>query len=60
MNGLVHNPSLIKLIWYYFYNGGGFERIETSFTMRKYREAYIEAAHHLINLEYFTKKFSNE
>jgi hypothetical protein len=43
LNELVHNPSMIKLFWYYF-NAEGLERIETSITMRKYKNAYLEAA----------------
>ncbi len=57
MNILVHNPSIVKLVWFYFYQGDGYLRIERSQTMSKYKDAYFEAADHLMNLEYFNKKF---
>ena len=43
LNKWISNPSLTKLSWYYF-NNEGYDRMAHSKTMRKYSEAYIEAA----------------
>lgn len=52
LNKFVNDPSMVKLCWFYF-NQAGYRRIERSNTMRKYRDAYFEAADNLKNYEYF-------
>ena len=52
LNKFVSDPSMVKLCWHYF-NESGYWRIEHSHTMRKYRDAYYEAADNLKNYEYF-------
>eukprot|EP00347_Sterkiella_histriomuscorum_P014580 403360341 len=52
LNRFVNDPSMIKIFWYYF-NQAGHRRIECSNTMRKYRDAYLEASENLKNFDYF-------
>jgi len=52
LNKFVNDPAIVKLCWHYF-NTEGYRRIDRSSTMRKYRDAYHEAADNLKNYEYF-------
>ena len=50
---------MVKLFTFYF-DSEGIKRIDASRTMRKYKEAYVEASLKLKNLEYFSKLTSTE
>jgi len=43
---------MVKLFTFYFDQEGG-NRIDKSSTMRKYKEAYLEAASKIKNIEYY-------
>lgn len=59
LHRLVHNPSMVKLFSFY-YSTQGLKRIEQSRTMRKYKEAYIEAAENLQNIGTSRKRQTND